>query len=249
VITTVFNEERHLREAIDSVAEQRFADYEIVVVDDGSTDGTPQILDTLDLPALRVFRGERRGRQAALNWAIARSTGKYVAVLDADDRACPERLETSVEYLDRHPDVGAIGSRWRVFIDDAGATVAVEDCGAGTDAEIRRALCRGNPMFHSSTMYRRELFDRVGGYDEGLACLEDWDLFVRLAPLCRLVNLDAHLAHKRRHRGQFFDGDAGGHRTPAARRARATILWRTVRHLDAPKLNLLRAARYRWSAW
>src|SRR5204863_1066446 len=142
-------------EAVASVLAQSAGDLELIVVDDGSSDATPDLLAAVRDVRLRVLRQARTGLTRALNRALGAARADLVARLDADDVALPERLARQRAFFERAPDVGLLGSAARE-VDGAGAIVRVvrppED-----DAAIRRALIRANPLVHSSLMARRAL--------------------------------------------------------------------------------------------
>jgi glycosyltransferase involved in cell wall biosynthesis len=243
VITTVYNGEKFILDNIKSVLGQTSNNFEMIITDDGSTDNTPAILQKVRDPRIKIFIKGRMGRQAALNFAVSKSIGEYVAILDADDIALPKRLHIQTKFLDDNPDVGLVSAGKRFRIDEQGKTIEYMETEYYTDSAIRKILGYKNPLFHSSVMFRRKLFDKIHGYDVKLSGLEDWDLYIRIAPHCKIVNLPEYLSGKRRHDHQFFDGVNGLHLTKMATRARAMIIFRAVKYLHAPKRNLIRALR------
>lgn len=187
-------------EAIASLAAQTFADFELLVIDDGSDDATRAILDTT-APGdrrTRVIRTERLGLVAALNRGLAEARAPLLARLDADDRALPERLAAQVGYLAQHAEVGLVGS-WAQRIDAQGSVTGRLTPETGSD-ELARILVSRNPFIHSSIMLRAELARRLGGYRPAFAGAEDYDLWLRIAETSRLANLPEVLVQYRRHR-------------------------------------------------
>jgi glycosyltransferase involved in cell wall biosynthesis len=180
VLMAVHNGERHLRESIESVFAQTFADFELLVVDDGSTDATPEILSGYADPRLRVVRNELNlGLTRSLNRGLAESRGRYVARQDADDVSAPERLKRQVTFLDANVDVRLLASS-HVRIREDGSVIAVRS--APTDATaIRWRLLFLNAFAHSSVMFRREDDQALGGFSEEFAFAQDYDLWSRLA--------------------------------------------------------------------
>ena len=236
VLMSVHDGAPSVAEAVASVLAQSAGDLELIVVDDGSTDATPDLLAAVSDGRLRVLRQARTGLTRALNRALGAARADLVARLDADDVALPERLARQRAFLERAPDVGLLGSAARE-IDGAGATVRVvrppED-----DAAIRRALIRANPFVHSSIMARRSLLERAGGYDESLAVAQDYDLWMRLARLTRLANLPDVLVVRR----------LGPRRVSVEReddrlRTEARVRWRAVRSGAYPAWCALFALR------
>jgi glycosyltransferase involved in cell wall biosynthesis len=217
LLMTVYNCQTYVRSSVASALSQVAAEFEVVVINDGSTDLTSTILDEIADPRLKVVHCERMGRPRALNFGVARCTAPYVAILDADDVALPHRLHQQVAYLDSHADVALVGSRYRPHIDQHGNPIT-EDVFPLRSDEIARELSQFRcPMFHSSVMFRKQQVCDAGGYDEGLTANEDWDLYVRLALAARLpiANIDERLSLKRLHAKQFFWGRGGARWSPA----------------------------------
>jgi glycosyltransferase involved in cell wall biosynthesis len=189
VVMAAYDAERFLREAIESILDQTYRDFELLVVDDGSADGTREIVRSYEDPRIRlVENGRNLGLARSLNRGIALARGRYLARLDADDVAEPERLARQVAFLDRRPEVGLLGSRF-VQIDEAGRETA--RCWVPTDGtEIRWTLLFLNAFAHSAVMIRRSALERVGGYDEGLVYAMDYDLWCRIAERMPVANLE-----------------------------------------------------------
>jgi glycosyltransferase involved in cell wall biosynthesis len=195
VLMSVHNGAPLVAEAVASVLGQSDGDLELIVVDDGSTDATAELLAAVVDPRLRWQHQVRTGLTRALNRALAVARGALVARLDADDVALPERLARQRAFLAAHPEVGLLGSAAREENPDGGPARIVQP--PTVDAALRRALIRANPFVHSSVMVRRELLERAGGYDERLAVAQDYDLWMRLAGLTRLANLSDVLVVRR----------------------------------------------------
>jgi glycosyltransferase involved in cell wall biosynthesis len=198
----VFNGERFLEQAVASVLNQTLPDLELIVLDDGSTDRTPELLDELSLrdPRVVVHRHPNRGRTASLNAGVRYARAPLVARLDADDVCLPTRLARQREFLDRHERVALVGGAVRL-IDDGGRAFE-ESRYPVSDAEIRTAFTYTTPFVHSSVMFRRSAFDKVGGYRECFAETEDLDLWLRLAEHHELANLPEAVIEYRLHADQ-----------------------------------------------
>jgi glycosyltransferase involved in cell wall biosynthesis len=216
-----------IRVALESVLAQTAGDLELIVIDDGSTDGTPAVLAAARDPRLRVERRERRGLTAALNTALGLARAPLVARLDADDVALPERLARQRAYLEAHPEVGLLGSAAREE-DAAGRELRLVHPPTA-DRAIRRALIRANPFVHSSVMMRRTLCVEVGGYDERLPVAQDYDLWMRLARVTRLANLDEVLVVRR-----LVPGRVSVERERDRLRAEARVRWQAIRRGEYP---------------
>ena len=175
-----FNAERFIAEAIESVLNQSFADYELIIVNDGSTDGTGDVIEKyIGDERIKYHRFENNlGVAKARNEALSKSKGEYIAVLDADDVSLPNRLELQCRFLDQNPDCVAVGANAEV-IDADGNHVYTTDCLCSWD-DIRNRL-PGMPFFHSSVLFRRETADRIGGYPDIFPLADDLLLINMLA--------------------------------------------------------------------
>jgi glycosyltransferase involved in cell wall biosynthesis len=195
VVMAVYNGEPWLDEAVGSILRQSLTDLEFIVVDDGSTDGTPRRLAAVGDGRLSVLSQSRGGQTAALNRGLRAARAPLIARIDADDVALPERLVRQAAFLAAHPDVGLLGTAAREIAPD-GAVVQTltPPC---DDAAVRRALMRMNPFIHSSVMFRRGVVDAVGMYDESFAVAQDYDLWLRMSRVTRLANLPDALVLRR----------------------------------------------------
>jgi glycosyltransferase involved in cell wall biosynthesis len=172
-IVTCCNLGAFLDEVLDSLFAQTVQDFEVVVVNDGSTDGlTCHLLANLDRPRTRVVHSERRGLPGARNFGVGHARGRFLCMVDADDLLEPSYLERSLQVLESRPDV-AFASHWlRAFGDEAWDWMPT-DCGFP-------ALLHANTV-NGAALLRREVFDRVGGFDESMVegC-EDWEFWIRV---------------------------------------------------------------------
>jgi hypothetical protein len=201
VVMAVRNGERHLGASVPSILTQTFSEFELIVVDDGSTDATPEILaGWRGEPRLRVLRQDAGGRPAALNAGIAIARAPLIARLDADDLALPTRLEHQHVFLAAHPDVVLLGGAVR-FIDDDGAPFG-EHRYPLADRELRLALTLSTPFVHSAAVFRRAAFDAAGGYRPAFGDADDLDLWLRLAERGVLANLPEIVVAYRVHADQ-----------------------------------------------
>ena len=236
VVMAVRNGAAWVAEAIGSVLGQTDGDHELIVVDDGSTDATADVLAGVADPRLRVIRQDAAGLTRALNRALGLARAELIARLDADDLALPERLARQRAFLAAHPDVGVLGTAAREV--DATGAPAGEVRPPRDDAAIRRALIRSNPFVHSSVMARRALLAGVGGYDERVAVGQDYDLWMRLAPRTRLANLAEVLVVRR-----LGAGRVSLEREEERLRTEARVRWRAVASGAYPPWCVLFALR------
>src|SRR5262245_30261083 len=190
-----------LEEALASLADQDFEDFEIIVVDNGSRDRTPDIIADWAKrdPRLRPFRLERPGLARSLHFAATQARAALLARLDSDDIALPSRLRLQKAAMESNRSLGLLGSAVEV-VDSAGRKIGKRHP-RRIDAELRRFLQAGNPFVHSSVMMRRDAYERAGGYREGLRLCEDFDLWCRMAEVAEIANLDVLLVRYRLHGG------------------------------------------------
>ncbi|PWT82893.1 MAG: hypothetical protein C5B57_07930 [Blastocatellia bacterium] len=173
VIIPCFNLGRFIDDAIDSVFAQTYSDFEVVVVDDGSSDEDTKLhLDRLARPRTRVIRSENRGLSAARNLGVSRSCGPYLCSLDADDRLEPTWFERAVAFLDAHPEVTFV-SHWLEAFGDQQWVWKPGRCDLGMLLDFN--------MVNGAALFRREIVDVVGGFDESMrdGC-EDWEFWIRV---------------------------------------------------------------------
>ena len=202
VVLPVFNAEAFLGEAVESVLTQSLEDFELIAIDDGSTDGSRHILESFAARdgRVRLFARENRGLAATLNEGIQRAAAAYVAIMNADDVAMPERLAKEAAFLDAHPHVAAVGSQTQFF--NVGATATPTTSLPCSPAAVRKLLGRGSPLSHPSVLFRRQAVVDIGLYRPQLVPAEDYDLWLRLSERHDLANLPDMLLRYRVHPGQ-----------------------------------------------
>jgi glycosyltransferase involved in cell wall biosynthesis len=183
VLMSVYNGEKYLVEAVDSILGQTFRDFEFIIVNDGSTDKTADILahyQNMD-KRIRVYHQENRGLIASLNRGCQLARAEYIARMDADDVSLPQRLGIQMAYLDAHPGVGIIGTSTQL-IDEGGVSLR-QLHHAMSPTLMRWSLLFGNPLAHSSVIMRREVVDRLGWYSSEALYMEDYDLWIRASAI------------------------------------------------------------------
>lgn len=196
VLMPVYNGGKYLAAAIESVLSQTFGKFEFIVIDDGSTDESWDILNSFADVRLRLMKnGENLGLTKTLNTGLSLAQGEYVARMDQDDICLPERLAQQVAFLESHQEIGVLGTGVRI-INGSGATI--DSLQFPTQhAVLMWCLCFTCPILHPTVMMRRHLVQRVGGYSSNYA--EDYDLWRRLSRVTRLANLEDVLLHLRKH--------------------------------------------------
>jgi glycosyltransferase involved in cell wall biosynthesis len=198
VIIPAHNEQRFLGAALASLSRQTYADFEVLVIDNGSTDATGQIIDEWSSRDARVhgLTLQTASLSRSLQEGVAQSRGTFIARLDADDIAAPERLRRQYEAMVREPELGLLGSAAQLITESGKA------CGLTTppltDHEIRLAMPTECPFVHSSVMMRRDAYLRAGGYRPGLNLAEDYDLWLRMMLVAKVANLPEALVKYRK---------------------------------------------------
>ncbi len=202
VLMPIRNGAAYLKHCLASILAQTLEDHEVVVVDDASSDATPELLAAAqrENDRLRVVRlDSRSGIVGALNTGLSIARGELIARIDCDDIALPHRLELQVAYLDSHPEVIAVGGRI-IFIDDDGDELGSPPPILGHEAiDAFHMTGIGGALCHGAAVMRREPVLAIGGYREEFSSAEDLDLFLRLADVGRLENLQATIQKVRFH--------------------------------------------------
>lgn len=198
VLLPVRNGAAHLRAALESIFAQTFRDFELLVIDDGSTDATPEILRAVRDPRLRVItHAQNLGLVPTLNEGLDRARGELIARQDHDDLSHPDRLRKQVDFLRAHPACALVGAEaWQT---DAAGRVAFRLLRPGSAGSIRWHLCFDNAFIHSTVLFRRAIIrDECGGYPRSLHS-EDYALWSRVARAHPTANLLEPLLYFREH--------------------------------------------------
>lgn len=233
VLMTVYNGSTYLPQAVESVLNQTFTDFEFLIIDDGSTDESVACIRSYGDSRIRLVCNESNlGQAGSLNRGLELARGKYIARMDQDDICLPDRLQKQVDFLDRRPDITVVAT-WIYMIDSDGRKtgpwgVKMDDYGTFVSSLL---MAQGCPFCHPSIMFRREAVSHVGGYDETFAPCEDFELWVRLAmsqykaciipePLLMfrlhkeqqsLTKMDAQRRKNRRAREKMIETFCNGH--------------------------------------
>jgi hypothetical protein len=200
VVLPVHNGEPYLAEAIDSILGQTFGDFELIAVDDASTDNSRRRLDDAAARDSRVcvVDGADRGLVGALNLGLSLARGEFIARMDADDISQPDRFARQVSFLRENPDIAVVGSA--ITLIDAGGAVVREISYPSAPADVDRFLMEvGSALAHPAVMARRTAMLTVGGYRKLFQHCEDYDLWLRMAERYLLANLPDRLLRYRQH--------------------------------------------------
>jgi GT2 family glycosyltransferase/radical SAM superfamily enzyme YgiQ (UPF0313 family)/SAM-dependent methyltransferase len=192
VVMSVYNGAPYLEDAVNSILQQTYANFELIIVNDASTDATPEILQKFDDCRIRVITNPRNlGLTKSLNKGIAAARGHYIARMDADDLSLPHRLERQRQFLEEHPDYALVGSSYYQIDENGQIRSLIRVLTA--DSDLRAGLRQQNWFGHGSVMMRREAFTQLDGYDEQFTYAQDYDLWLRLSEQFQVANLEEPL--------------------------------------------------------
>jgi glycosyltransferase involved in cell wall biosynthesis len=200
VVMPVWNSERYLTEALQSILDQTFTDFEILVLDDGSTDRSLEISHGFADrdPRVKVIANEHQGYSPLLNLGLSLARGRYIARMDSDDICMPDRFALQVAFLDSHPDYVAVGSQ-AIKIDPDSDPIGGTNFPL-THEEIDTSQINGQgKIMHPAATISRAALEKIGGYRPQFEPGEDFDLFLRLAEVGKLANLPEALLRYRMH--------------------------------------------------
>lgn len=260
VIMPVYNAERYLSDAVESILGQTFTDFEFLIVNDGSKDRSPEILDRYAKQdsRIRLWHRENSGYVSALNFMLQQARGELVARMDADDVCHLERLERQVEYFRKYTDVDVLGSSF-MLVDSESRKIGIMSLPT-SHVDIEKKLAHGHcSMCHPSVMYRRRAVLEAGCYDESYTTAEDLELWQRMINRFRFANISDPLISYRIHDKSVSEA-SGARQRENARRAtekhcrnlgipldfQADTHWRPGSSKESQHRFSL---RYGWMAW
>ena len=177
VVMSVFNQEGYLPTAMESILNQSYTDFEFIIVNDGSTDSSNEIINAYKDKRIVSIEQENTGLPAALNLAISKAKGDFIARMDSDDIADPSRIKKQLEHLNQNPRIGLLGSSVRI-INENGEFLGVEDVPTSPEA-INKCLNYRCIVYHPTFFFRKEVFNKVGGYRKEFIHAQDYDFLLR----------------------------------------------------------------------
>ncbi len=213
VVMPVYNGERYLQESIESILKQTFTDFEFIIINDGSTDRSGEIIKSYHDQRIRLIENESNlGLTISLNKGLSSASGEYIARMDADDISLPERFAKQVDFLKTHPDIGVLGSGVQ-FIDHHGTPSSILQY-PSEHGLLQWYLYFLNPIIHSTVMMRRKIVETVGGYNPERTDphAEDYELWDGLSNVTRLWNLNEVLLYYRLHQHSYSNVYFSAHR-------------------------------------
>lgn len=248
VLLSVHNGGNYLEDAVESVLHQTYRDFEFLILDDGSTDGTSEYLDSLEKQdsRVRVIRQQNQGLVASLNRLIAESRGSLLARMDADDICTPDRFQLQVQEFEHDPDLAILGGRIE-RIDSSGKSLGEQGYPL-TARESEDMLWFGCPVAHPAVMMRRDVVMEIGGYRDFFTHCEDYDLWLRISQRAPIRNLD-HVVLKYRVHQNSVSCSKRSEQVLGTYLAQAAWLMRLrgepdpVHQWDKPSLELLESLR------
>lgn len=229
VLMSVFNEERYVPVSIESILNQSFSDFEFLITDDHSSDGTLDILhkySSLDKRIKITKHSKQLGLARSLNEQIRASKGHYLARMDGDDIAHTKRLEKQLEFLEKNSDIGMVGSFCRE-IDNNGRFVSLWERPT-SNRSIQKAIFKFNPFIHSSIMIRKEVIINAGMYNTECKYAQDYDLWLRVVKKYKCVNIEKPLIDLR------VDWSKLERKNKEARKYKLGILYRHIKENGYP---------------
>lgn len=246
VLMPVYNAMPYLKEAVNSILSQTMEDFEFVILDDASTDGSAQFLAESAEQDGRIrltLSNQRKGITPVLNRGVEQACGEYVARMDADDVSLPERFAIQVAFLDKNPDYAAVGGQV-LTIDEDGWPIGIAQWAQDPDEIGRRLLMGWDGLCHPAAMIRRSNLIAVGKYDPSMTCAQDKDLWLRLAEHGLLTNLPEVVLKYRVHPSQISQHQLLEQRQHV-RRAVTNACKR--RGIPVPDLSHLDTSPVRWT--
>jgi glycosyltransferase involved in cell wall biosynthesis len=191
VLLSVYNSEKYLSSAIESILSQSYKNFEFIIIDDASTDSSWNIIKKYAINDSRIIAIKNKvnlGGCNTLNKGLKLCNGKYIARLDNDDWAYPDRLQKQFDFMEKHHDVGILGGGMEII--NEGGNVIGKRLYRFTDSEIRRNIFLSSPFAHPLVMIRKSVIDLVGPYNSAYAPADDYELYFRIGKISKFANLD-----------------------------------------------------------
>jgi glycosyltransferase involved in cell wall biosynthesis len=207
VLMSVLDGEKYVRLAIDSILSQTFADFEFLIINDGSTDKTCEFIKCYEDPRIKLVHNKAAiGLTKSLNAGLRLALGEYIARMDYDDISMPKRLEEQVEYLDENPEVTIVGGQFDL-IDSCGSVLPIPPVKKAPGmGGLLLHLAIDNPFVHSSVMFRKDAVVKLGGYNEEYRTGQDIELWSRILCSYNGANLQSKVVNLRVHDSSVSSG-------------------------------------------
>ena len=199
IIMSAYNADKYIEESIRSILDQSYKNFEFIIVNDGSNDRTLEIIDSFGIAdrRIKIINQENKGLTKTLIESVAISNGDYIARMDADDVSNINRLSTQINYLESNRSVGMLGT-WINVIDSSNKVTKTVKL-PSRSTTIKRRMQYGNQFVHGSVMFRKDIYEAVGGYDESFKFSQDYDLWLRMIKITDCINITKCLYYLRVH--------------------------------------------------
>ena len=202
VLMSVYNGEKYLNEAIDSILGQTFKDFEFLIVNDGSTDKTAEILKSYKDPRIKIINNNKNiGLTKSLNKGLKLARGEYIARQDADDISMPERLEKELKFMEIQQNYAAVGTFSKI-INEKSEVISLNH-NPGEYTQIQEFFKKDNCITHGSVMIRESCLQEIGLFNESMARSQDFELWLRLSKKYYLANIPEYLYKLRKHKNSI----------------------------------------------
>jgi glycosyltransferase involved in cell wall biosynthesis len=232
----VYNCRKYVKEAIESILAQTYRDFEFIIIDDCSTDGTSKLLSLCAKKdkRIRLLRNEENlGLTKSLNKGLKLARGELIARMDGDDTSAPDRFEKEVRFLDEHPEISLVGT-WTEIVDKDGNRISGNTYPTAHE-EIKRNMVRRSQICHASIVFRKSVIKAVGPYDETFRSAQDYEIFPRIMTKFRVANIPERLYIIRWDFKQNEGFTTGKRQERYALRAR----WRMLTRYGWPKWHII----------
>lgn len=243
VVMSVYNGEKYLRESIESILNQTYRNFEFIIINDGSTDSTREIVLSYDDPRICLIDNkENIGLTKSLNKGLRIARGGYIARMDADDISMPNRFESQIDFLNHHREYAVVGTLLKVINENSKVIFTIEKPIQHTD--IRDFLNRDNCIGHGSAMIRKTCLQSVGFYDESIEKSQDYDLWLRISQNYKLANIPQYLYMWRNHKENISEKHRNEQKhfvEMIKTRVEGKTEKRKVEHYGEPKFSILMA--------
>ncbi|MBX7043070.1 MAG: glycosyltransferase [Ignavibacteria bacterium] len=201
VLMPVYNCEKYVSQAVRSVLNQSLSNFEFLIIDDGSTDKSPEVVKSFNDERIRIIGKDHTGLADSLNMGLEFAKGEWIARIDADDIAVPKRLELQAEHIAKEPDTDVVAGYSVYFTGDNKIEFAVKP--PVSNDEIRKMMDVHNPINHSTVTFRKRSVIDAGGYDAGFGCFEDFELWLRIRDKVTFSIIPENLAFTRLREGSM----------------------------------------------
>jgi len=201
VLISAYNAERFIRQSVQSILDQTYRSFELLITDDGSSDNTLAILEEFRDERIRLFRQSNKGLTQSLNQMLESARGEYIARQDADDYSAPNRFDKEVEFLDANPAIALVGT-WAMQVDDDNREI-YRFSAETNPLTLSQLLVEENPFVHGSWLTRKSVLKELKGYREEFQCSQDYDLLLRMKENYKVSNIPVVLYYKRHTEGMI----------------------------------------------